>query len=247
MSFKDHFSGHATLYRDARPTYPAALFAQLAAHAPAREQCWDAGCGNGQASVALADVFKAVYASDPSAEQIAGAMAHPRVRYAVERAEDCSLAEGSVDLVCIAQALHWLDHAAFYAEVRRVLKPRGVFAAVGYARLSVNPSIDAVYARLYEEITLPYWPAERAFIERHYADLPFPFERIDIGPLPTMQQQWHLAQYIGYLESWSATARYRKAHGHSPLDLVRDDFALAWGDVDQTRTLTWDLFVIAGK
>jgi SAM-dependent methyltransferase len=247
MSFKDHFSGHAALYRDARPTYPAALFAQLAAHAPAREQCWDAGCGNGQASVALADVFKAVFASDPSAEQIAGALAHDRVRYAVERAEDCSVSDASVDLVCIAQALHWLDHAAFYAEVRRVLKPGGVFAAIGYARLSVDAAIDAVYARLYEDITAAYWPPERALIDAHYASVPFPFESIDLGPLPAMQQHWDLAQYLGYLESWSATARYRKAHGHSPLAHVHDEFARAWGDAVQKRTLTWDLFVIAGK
>lgn len=47
MSFKDHFSGHAAHYAQARPTYPEALFARLAALAPARDRCWDAGCGNG--------------------------------------------------------------------------------------------------------------------------------------------------------------------------------------------------------
>ena len=247
MTFKDHFSGHAALYRDARPTYPPALFAQLAALAPSRIACWDAGCGNGQASVALADHFAEVFASDPSAEQIASASTHPRIRYAVERAEHCSLPAASVDLVCIAQALHWLDHPAFYAEVRRVLKPDGVFAAIGYARTRVTPAVDIVYRRLYEDITDAYWPPERALIDQHYATLPFPFERIDPGPLPPMQQHWQLPQYLAYLESWSAVARYRKQHGHSPLDLVRDDFMRAWGDPDQVRVVEWEMFVLLGR
>ena len=67
MSFKDHFSGHAAVYHEARPDYPAALFDFLAGEAPSRELAWDAGCGNGQASVALAEHFEAVVATDPSA------------------------------------------------------------------------------------------------------------------------------------------------------------------------------------
>ena len=247
MSFKDHFSGHAALYRDARPGYPPALFVRLAQLTPARSVCWDAGCGNGQASVALADHFDDVFASDPSAEQIASASAHPRVRYAIERAEACSLPDASVDLVCIAQALHWLDLAAFHREVRRVLKPGGVFVAIGYARTRVSAEVDAVYRRLYEDITGPYWPPERALIDERYASLPFPFEAIDPGPLPPMQQHWHLHPYLAYLESWSAVARYRKQHGHSPLDLVREDFTRAWGDPESNRTVEWDMFVLAGR
>ena len=54
MSFKDHFSGHASMYAAARPTYPPALFAWLAAQIPNHARAWDAGCGNGQASAALA-------------------------------------------------------------------------------------------------------------------------------------------------------------------------------------------------
>ena len=53
MTFHDHFSGHATTYREARPSYPEALFDWLATQTPARDLVWDAGCGNGQASVAL--------------------------------------------------------------------------------------------------------------------------------------------------------------------------------------------------
>ena len=67
MSFKDHFSAQAAIYREARTQYPDALFEFLRAQAPGGERAWDAGCGNGQASVALARHFHAVVATDPSA------------------------------------------------------------------------------------------------------------------------------------------------------------------------------------
>ena len=111
--FKDHFSGHADLYREARPTYPEALFDWLATQAPDRALAWDCGCGNGQASVALAQRFERVVASDPSANQIADPEPRTNVEYRVEPAERCSLADASASLVSVAQALHWFDHEAF--------------------------------------------------------------------------------------------------------------------------------------
>src|SRR3982750_2565617 len=99
MAFQDHFSGHATTYREARPQYPDALFDWLAREAPARDRVWGAGCGNGQASVALASRFARVHASDPSANQIANAEARPNIAYRVEPAEMCSLPSASADLV----------------------------------------------------------------------------------------------------------------------------------------------------
>jgi len=125
MSFQDHFSGHAGAYHEARPTYPDALYDWLAAQARVRDLVWDAGCGNGQASVALARRFARVHATDPSAAQIANAEMHSNIDYRVEPAEQCSLASASADLVTVAQALHWFDFARFFAEVERVLPVNG--------------------------------------------------------------------------------------------------------------------------
>ena len=95
MVFKDHFSGHAALYRDARPLPPPDWFDWLAGQAVDLEVAWDAGCGNGQASVGLVAHLARVVASDPSATQIARAQAHERVDYRVEPAEHSSLVTGS--------------------------------------------------------------------------------------------------------------------------------------------------------
>ena len=133
--FKDHFSAVAAEYAQARPEYPDALYAWIASIAPARGSVWEAGCGSGQATRDLARHFARVFATDPSAAQIAQASGPDNVTFAVEPGERCSLPDASVDAVCVAQALHWFDRDVFFAECARVLKPGGVLVAWGYRAL----------------------------------------------------------------------------------------------------------------
>jgi len=142
--FKDHFSRHADAYAGHRPDYPAALFDYLATGAGAREVAWDVATGNGQAALALARHFAQVWATDASAEQIRAATPHQRVAYGVAPAETSGLESASVDLITVAQALHWLDLPRFYAEVLRVLRPGGVIAVWCYHLMSVSPEVDRV-------------------------------------------------------------------------------------------------------
>jgi len=246
MTFKDHFSAQAELYAQARPTYPVALFEWLAKQCARHDMVWDAGCGNGQASVALARYFTDVFASDPSATQIEAAAAHAHVRYAVEPAEQCSLAAASADLVTVAQALHWFDHERFYSEVRRVLKPGGVIAAWTYGRSSVTPDIDAVFMGLYEGVLGAYWPPERRHIEAGYATLPFPFAEIATPELQ-LRCDWTLPQYLAYLRSWSASQRFLQATGRDAVGEFADALAEVWGDPEKVRAVTWPMQVRAGR
>ncbi len=246
MTFKDHFSAHAAMYREARPEYPAALYDFLAGEAPSTERAWDAGCGNGQASIDLAARFNEVVATDPSAEQIANASARPNISYRVEPAEQSSLAAGTVDLVCVAQALHWFDITRFHAEVRRVLKPRGVVAFWTYADCRVDVQVDAQKNRLYNDLAGPYWLPERALVATGYASLPFPFERIR-APAFELCMRWTFDQFIAYLRSWSATQRYIRALGHDPVALIENDLRAAWGESARVREVRWDFHLHCGR
>jgi SAM-dependent methyltransferase len=244
-SFKDHFSAHAAHYAQARPVYPPALYAWLAAHSPARAQAWDAGCGNGQAAVAIAAHFAAVYATDPSAPQIEHAIAHPHVRYAVEPAERCGLADSSVDLVTVAQALHWFDFPTFFGEVARVLKPRGLFAAWSYGLMQVTPEITEVVRAFEFDVVGAYWPPERRHIDDAYSSIDFPFEPVR-APSFAMRHEWTQAQVIDYLGTWSAVQRYRNATGVDPMPDVAIRMREAWGDA-QTRAITWPLTLVVRR
>src|SRR5882724_9935319 len=138
MTFKDHFSQRAALYCAFRPAYPPAMFDYLAQLCRERQSAWDCACGNGQATVALAERFEAVIATDASPQQLAAAPSHPNVTYRVARAEESGIESKSLDLVTVAQALHWFDLDSFYAEVQRVLKPSGVLAVWTYGPLHVD-------------------------------------------------------------------------------------------------------------
>ena len=135
IGFKDHFSGVADAYAAARPEYPDELFDLIAARVPGNANAWEPGCGSGQATRGLAARFAHIHATDPSAQQIAQHWAQggaSNVTLAVEPGERTSLPDASVQLVAIAQALHWFDREAFFAECARVLAPGGVLAAWGY-------------------------------------------------------------------------------------------------------------------
>ncbi|MGH8212685.1 MAG: class I SAM-dependent methyltransferase [Rhodanobacteraceae bacterium] len=246
MDFKDHFSGHASLYAQARPHYPDALFEWIAEAAPTRDCVWDAACGNGQASIVLSRRFTRVIATDPSAQQIAQAQRHPRIEYRIEAAERSSLQDHSADAITVAQALHWFDLPRFIEEVRRVARPGALFAAWSYAGCSVDAEIDAVIARLYDDILGEYWPPERQLVDEGYASLAIPCAPLD-APAFEMRVDWNTGQLLAYLRSWSAAQRYRQKTGRDAMAEIADDLQHAWGDPQDVRAVRWKLALRASR
>jgi SAM-dependent methyltransferase len=255
MNFNDHFSGHAGLYAKARPHYPDALFDWIAAKAPARHCVWDAGCGNGQASVALAERFDRVIATDPSAQQLGNAVAHLRIDYRNEprgmaagnaTGYHTSIPDHSFDAITVAQALHWFNLEPFLAEVRRVAKPGALFAAWCYANCSVIPAVDAVIAHLYDDTLGSYWPPERRLVDEGYASLEIPFAPVET-PAFEMQVEWNARQLLAYLSSWSAAQRHLVATGSDAIEAVSGVLIKAWGDPEQVRLVRWTLALRAGR
>ena len=245
MSFKDHFSASAQAYVQARPSYPQALFDWIASIAPARDAVWEAGCGSGQASRDLATRFARVHATDPSAAQVAQAPAIANATFAVEPGERCSLGAASVDAVCVAQALHWFDREAFFAECARVLRPGGVLVAWGYQDIEVPAQVAGANAGLQRRI-LPYWPPERAEIDAAYAGYAWPFEPVAALGFE-LAADWPLPRLLAYFASYSATTRCRDATGHDPVAACAQEFAAGWGDPATARRVRWPLFVHARR
>jgi SAM-dependent methyltransferase len=252
--FHDHFSAVAAGYARHRPTYPAALYDWLAGLPEAPRLAWDCGTGSGQAAVELAGRFDRVVATDASAEQLARVPAHPRLETRQAKAEESGLETGSVDLVTVAQAVHWFDLDRFWAEVRRVLAPGGAVAVWTYDVFRLSPAVDAVVDRFYRRVVGPYWPPERKVVESGYAELPFPFDEIAAPPFE-MTACWDVERLLGYLRTWSAAKRWTEAHGgRDAVAEVEAEVRRAWrttapsaGCGEEERHLRWTLGLRAGR
>jgi ubiquinone/menaquinone biosynthesis C-methylase UbiE len=247
QSFKDHFSGVASRYADFRPHYPPELFDYLAGLVPKNATVWDCAAGNGQAAVDLAARYDRVIATDASREQISAALARPNIEYRVAPAEQSGLADTSVALVTVAQALHWFDLPRFYAEVKRVLQPNGLLAVWAYGINEVEgDAVNALVQDYYSNVIGPYWPPERKLVEEGYRSMAFPFAEITPPPF-RMEAQWTLDQLLGYFSTWSATTRFIKARGFNPLESLAAEMAKVWGDKDSPRLVIWPLPLRLGR
>ncbi len=245
-TFNDNFSKQASIYAQYRPSYPHELYDYLSELTPTHELAWDCGTGNGQSAIHLADFYDSVYASDPSEAQITNAFAHDRVTYKVEKAEESTLKDQSVDLVAIAQAIHWFDFDKFYAEVKRVLKKGGIIATWAYGIPSINKELDVLIKHFHQKTVGPYWPIETRSIDQEYTTIPFPFREIE-PPEFYIRKRFKMEDLLGHLLSWSATQRFIEQVGHNPIDQLRLEVEKIWGNPQLVKDAVWKIYLRVGK
>lgn len=244
--FKDYFSQYAADYANYRPEYPAALFNYLSSLTAEHKLAWDCATGNGQAAHGLIPYYEKIIATDASAQQIQEAKPHGSIEFTVMPAEKTNFTDQSVDLITVAQALHWFDLPAFYAEVNRVLKPTGILAAWCYTLLEIEDAmLTKAINSLYCDITAPYWAKERRWIDEEYKTIPFPLQQLK-APQFVMEQHWNLKQLIGYLNTWSGVKNYINENGHNPIEIIYPLLEKAWGDIEQVRLIRWPLSILIG-
>ncbi len=243
----DHFSSVARAYARYRPAYPADLFTVLAGLASRHGRAWDCGAGSGQASEGLRSHFSAVVATDISPAQLASGSGRTGLHRVVAAAERCPLADGSIDLVAVAQALHWIDLSAFYSEVRRVVLPGGVVAVWSYdLALLGDVKLDRAFRHFYDVTVGDYWPPERRLVDAGYRGISFPFAETTVPPF-SMSADWTLDDLLGYVGTWSAVSRYRAETGADPVEMLGELLESIWGGREARRRIEWPLIVRAGR
>ena len=246
MTFKDHFSAHSAGYAAYRPTYPASLVEALADLCEGTDTALDVGCGTGQLSVLLAERFAQVIAIDASPQQIERAQPHPRVTYRTAPAENSGLPARSVDLITAAQAAHWFDLPAFYAEVRRVGRPGATLALITYGVIEADAEVAPVIQHFYRDVVGPYWPPERRHVEEGYRSFDFPFDVL-AAPACAIEVDWRASDLIGYADTWSAVRGLEKALGREPIERFRADLSSSWGDPERRRTIRFPISFRIGR
>jgi SAM-dependent methyltransferase len=224
---KDLFSRDAASYAKYRPRYPKELFQWLASQCKHTDIAWDCATGNGQAAIELSRIFSKVVGTDISANQLSAAIRVPNINYELT-GTNCNLPDKSVDLITIAQALHWLPLEQFYSEVKRVAAPAGIIAAWIYGLLEINTKVDDVIQHFYEHDLNGCWDPARAHIDEGYRYLSFPFKTVD-APAFYIRELWSLEQLTGYLNTWSAIPVYIDKYHCDPIPDLTKKLYDAWG------------------
>lgn len=170
------------------------------------------------------------------------------MRFAVFPAEKADLPDASVDLVTVAQALHWFRFDDFYREVRRVSKKDGVIAAWAYGRHSIGPKVDRVSQHFFQDVIGKYWPAEIKYIENRYEDVPFPFAQI-AAPKFHIELEWSLRDLIRYLYTWSSMQKYVEENRSDPIERLYPLLKEAWekDDATERKKVTWPIYLKVGR
>jgi len=239
VEFKDYFSRQAALYAQSRPTYPEELFDYLAGLVREKNLCWDCATGNGQAAVSLSKYFKKVIATDGSKQQLAVAPAIANIEYREALAEKSGLPDHCTDLITVAQAAHWFDPDKFYAEARRVAKKGSILAIWTYSEAQISPEIDKIVEKFEYGFLEKYWPDQRWYVRNKYQTLPFPFKAFD-APILACKMSWNKAQWLNYVQSWSAYEKYKIKNGAEPLPVLLQDLDKLWPDAE-IKSVTWPI------
>jgi len=243
--FKDYFSSQSIQYANHRPKYPEKLYRYLLGECRERKLAWDVGTGNGQAAHKLSNYFDTVFATDASSSQIINAIQKSNIKYMVVNEQAPVIKRRSVNLITVAQALHWFDLDLFYAEVDRVLKRYGLVACWSYGMFRIDMKVDREIDWLYSELLNGYWAPERRLVETGYRTLSFPFRELR-APKFEIKSVWNLEKMIGFLSSWSAVANFKKREKLDPIleNVCRLKFA--WGDPEAVKEVIWPISIRVG-
>lgn len=247
MNYMNHFAEKSGEYRQFRPDYPTELYQYLNNTVNNHELAWDCGTGNGQAAVRLAEYFMQVIGTDINQTQLDVALQRENIRYYCCPAEKTQMLDQSVDLITIAQALHWFHLDAFYEEVNRVVKQDGIIAAWCYSLGKMNDETDHLMRKLYDDILGDqYWPKERRYIDAEYKTILFPFTKIH-APTFMIEKEMNFMQLIGYLNTWSAVKEYQRINQENPINLIYADLQKVWGEDEKVYKMRWAIHLLVGK
>lgn len=245
----DHFSTKSKEYSFSRPVYPESLYDYLYTITSNKGLVWDCATGNGQAAIGLCKYFRNVIASDISPSQIENRFTRDNITYEVFSAENPALSSNTIDLITVAQALHWFDFERFYKEVRRVGRsPAGIIAVWSYGMHKINPEIDKISDRLTVggDILGDYWPNQTEYVKQDYRTIPFPFEEI-AAPKFEMKVDWSLNDLVNYMHTWSSVKKFQLEKKYDPLSTIKEELENLWGIENHKKSVIWNINIRIGK
>jgi SAM-dependent methyltransferase len=171
-----------------RPAPPAALLEILclAAQVERPRVVVDLGSGTGLSTriwADRADEVVGIEAGEAMRAHAERATAAPNVRYVSAFAQETGLPDAVADIVTCSQSFHWMEPEPTLAEVARILRPGGVFAAYDY-----------------DWPPVVHWEIEQAFTEM-----------VRLVGKARDKEGWPRFDKSGHLERMEASGRFRFA------------------------------------
>lgn len=239
------FGDTASTYKQARPDYPEALYQEIFAQLHGDVLALDCASGSGQAVLPLCRRFKQVVATDRAHAQLLRGPRPDNLRAIVADACATPLPAHSIDLMTVAQALHWFDTPRFYDEVRRLLKPSGLFAAWSYGLLSIEPKLDQLIQEFHDLTLGADWAPQRRHVVKQYATINLPLNARRRSQF-SLQRWWQPRQLEQYLASWSGLIRHQRRTGTDALAPLMAALTARWPEHEQRR-IEWPLTLITAR
>lgn len=239
---KDNFSKQASTYARYRPHYPAELYDYIFSRCTKYGNAWDCGTGNGQVAVQLAKRFDYVNATDISQAQLNNALKKTSIEYRLASAETSGLPAGSIDLITVAQAIHWFDPKKFFDEVKRVATSNCLLTYWAYDLPRINEDIDETVRYVHDKILGSYWDLERGYWRNKYADIQFPLKRLEKKNF-VYKAEWEHEDLEGYLNSWSALQHYIAKNQENPISEHLKPLKTSW---KSPKKVEFPIFLYAG-
>ncbi len=216
------FTGRVESYRRYRPTYPPSVVDLLARACglDVHSQIADIAAGTGLLTEVFLEEGCAVTAVEPNEEMRAACADlqsdHPKLKIVDGTAESTGLPAHSVDLITVAQAMHWFDLAKTRAEFTRILKPGGWCAVVyNNRRLGGDPFHDAYEAFLLEFGT-DYAAVKQQHVGRKRLAQFFAPSEMQCATIPNPQ-----ALTLEALEGRVLSSSYSPQPGHPRFEAMR--------------------------
>ena len=260
MAATKRFEGEeiSSAYSRFRPVYPAQVVKTITSFMRAEgssgfDTALDVACGSGQSTFLLSNSFRKVIGLDISQTQINEAKNRKEtdqglnVQFMVGDAHNLPVETSSIDLLTCAMGWHWLDADLFYAEAKRVLKPRGCLAVYGHGvkildNQRIRNALDQCRA---EYIRSDCLPEQNLHVMNDYASVSLPFRRSKRFELD-FTQETTFEGVLGFISSISMYKTYcEKYPENTLLQKVRANYE-ADVDICDVEKFTFPGFIIVG-
>lgn len=241
---KPQFGKLTDAYNQARQGYPKEIHEMLVQKVQGSASVLDVGCGTGISTRELAMYFDKVTGTDMDTNMIKKAMSHEGqgITYHVAEVSALPFADEQFDLVTAFSAFHWFTNDASVEEIKRVLKPGGIFA-------TINKKDTNQLRRIFEEVLMTHGVEAETSVKRGSYNPANIMKAHDFNEVQqhdvVAKEQYTLESALLLMQSWNAWSYVDEERKESALAQIRKKYEALCRDGVIEREL--EIMLVMGR